>query len=101
MSSDKVYPGIDKDAYGGMNPTGNVIRDAWVFGLLPESETCAGWLPQGIEELYSKVFEAWEPFGHIVSNLPPDLREKHQRIYGEAVERARKEGWDPELEEDD
>ncbi len=38
MSRQKIYDGIDKDPTGAMNPTGNIIRDAWVFGLLPETE---------------------------------------------------------------
>ena len=31
----KIYPGIHNDPGGGMNPTGNIIRDAWVFGIHP------------------------------------------------------------------
>ncbi len=101
MKEKKVYWGIDKDPKGAMNPTGNVIRDAWVFGLIPETETCEGWLVQGIDALYDKVTEAWEPYGHLASRLPPELREKHQRIYDEAMRNAREKGWDPELGEDD
>jgi len=97
----KTYAGIDQDPKGAMNPTGNIIRDAWVFGLIPESETCAGWTVQGIDALYDKVTRAWEPYGHLVSNLPPELRERHEKIYQEAVKQARKKGWDPELGEDD
>ena len=84
-----------------MTPTGNIIRDAWVFSIIPESETCEGWTVQGIDKLYDQVSDAWAPFGHLVSNLPPELRERHQRIYDDAVRRAREEGWDPELEEDE
>ena len=84
-----------------MNPTGNIIRDAWVFGIIPESETCAGWTVQGIDALYDKVTKAWEPYGHLVSRLPEELRERHQRIYDAAVANARESGWDPELGEDD
>ena len=36
----KPYIGINNDLNAAMNPTGNVIRDAWVFGLIPEDETC-------------------------------------------------------------
>lgn len=97
----KSYCGIHDDLFGGMTPTGNIIRDAWVFGIIPESETCAGWAPQGIDSLYDKVTAAWEPFGHLASRLPPELRERHQRIYTEAVRRARALGWDPALEEGD
>ena len=101
MSMDKIYPGTEKDLEDGISQTGNIVRDAWVFGILPESETCAGWSIQRILEVYDKVTEAWQPYGHLVSNLPPELRERHQRIYDEAVRRAREEGWDPELEEDE
>lgn len=100
MKPPKVYPGIHKAPKGGMTPTGNIVRDAWVFGIIPESETCEGWTIQGIEQLYDKVSDAWEPYGHLVSNLPAELRERHQRIYDEAVRRAREQGWDPELDED-
>jgi len=96
----KRYAGIDKDPHGAINPTGNIIRDAWVFGIIPESETCAGWTVQGIDALYDKVTVAWEPYGHLVSNLPQELRERHHRIYTAAVEQARSLGWDPELGDD-
>lgn len=101
MTDTKTYQGIDKDPQGGMTPTGNIIRDAWVFRIIPETETCEGWNLQGIEALYDKVTEAWEPYGHLASRLPPPLRERHQRIYAAAVQRARAEGWTPELDEDD
>jgi len=98
--ADKRYEGIDKDPTGAMNPTGNIIRDAWVFGLIPETETCAGWTLQGIDALYDKVSREWDKYGHLVSNLPPELRERHQRIYAEAVARARALGWNPELDDE-
>lgn len=93
--TERAYVGIDKDAFGGMNPTGNIIRDAWVFGLLPETETCEGWLKSRIEELYNQVDAAWEPYGHMVSLLPPELAERHRRIYDEAIRIGRQKGWDP------
>lgn len=101
MSGNRVYVGIDKDIQGGMTPIGNVIRDAWVFGIIPESETCEGWNAQGIDALYDKVTAAWAPFGHMVSALPPELRERHERIYSQAVVSARARGWDPELTDED
>jgi len=101
MDKLKRYMGIDKDPHGAMNPTGNIIRDAWVFDIIPETETCAGWTVQGIDALYDKVSKAWEPYGNMVSNLPPELRERHQRIYAAAVKQARSLGWDPELGDDD
>lgn len=95
--SQKIYQGVKNEPKGGMNPTANVVRDAWVFGILPEDEDCAGWTVQRIESLYDQVHAAWQPYGHLVSRLPPELRERHARIYDHAVARARAEGWDPEL----
>ncbi len=101
MRNKPKYVGIDEDVFGGMTPTGTIIRDAWVFGIIPDSENCAGWNVQGIQSLYDKVSAAWEPYGHLVSNLPPDLRERHQRIYEAAVQKAKALGWDPELDDED
>lgn len=91
-----TYCGITADLEQGMTPTGNIIRDAWVFGIIAETETCQGWTVEGIEVLYDKVTLAWEPYGHLVSKLPPALREKHSRIYAAAIQTARQHGWDPE-----
>ena len=93
----KTYPGIDKDPQGAMNATGNIIRDAWVFDLLPETETCAGWTRQGIDALYDKVSDAWKPYGHLPSRLPPELRERHRRIYDDARRQALEKGWNPDF----
>ena len=101
MAIVKRYAGIDKDPTGAMNSTGNIIRDAWVFGLIPETETCAGWTGQGVDALYDKVTAEWEKYGYLVSGLPDDLRQRHQRIYDDAVKQARAKGWDPELGDDD
>lgn len=100
-TSDKIFNGVDEDLKNGITPTGNIIRDAWVFDLIPETETCKGWNVNGVISLYDKVSDAWAPYGHLVSNLPPELREKHKRIYDDAIKRAREFGWDPELGEDD
>jgi hypothetical protein len=97
----KKYMGIDKDPRGAMNPTGNIIRDAWLFGLIPETETCEGWDRQRVDALYDKVTTEWEKYGHLVSNLPPELGQKHRKIYDAAVARARELGWDPELGDND
>lgn len=97
----KNYMGINKDPKGGMNPAGNIIRDSWLFGLIAETETCEGWSMQRIDALYDQVTKEWEKYGHLASNLPPDLREKHARIYSAAIERARELGWDPELDDND
>jgi hypothetical protein len=55
MEKPKIYVGIDKDINGGMTTIGKLIRDAWVFELIPESETCAGWNLGGIDALLDKV----------------------------------------------
>ncbi|TCV84310.1 hypothetical protein [Sulfurirhabdus autotrophica] len=96
-----VYVGIHKDVQGGMTHIGKVIKDAWVFGLLPETETCEGWLPAQIQVLYEKVYAAWEPYGHLPSRMPDELRERYTKIQGEAIERGRQHGWNPELGDDD
>ena len=91
------YVGIDDDAFGGMTPTGIMIRDARIFELITEDETCAGWTRARLQVLYDETTKAWEPYGHLVSKLPPPLRERHEHIHGAAVERARSMGWSPEL----
>jgi hypothetical protein len=93
----KTYPGLDEDSYGGMTPTGQIVRDAQVFGLIAEDETCVGWSLASIQDLYDKVSDAWRPYGHMVSALPEDLRERHKRIYDAAVEAAKARGWGPDL----
>ena len=94
--NERKYVGIDKDPKGAMNPTGNIVRDAWVFGLIPETETCEGWSQGAIQHLYEKVSDAWEPYANLPSRLPPELLERHRRIYRAAVENAREHGWNPD-----
>ncbi len=103
VANDKsmIYVGIHDDRYGGMTPIGTIIRDAWVFGILPESESCASWTHGRLQEVYDEVTRAWEPYGHLVSQLPPDLRERHQRIHDAAVRRARSMGWVAFVDEDE
>ena len=98
MAKSNTYVGIHNDMFGGMTTIGKTIRDAWVFELIPETETCAGWLPQGIESLTHKVNDEWDKYGCLVSRLPPELFERHQRIHDEAVRKARELGWDGEYE---
>ena len=98
--SSQTYVGIYNDMHGGMTPIGMIIKDAWVFGLIPETETCEGWKLPDIQTLYDKVSAAWEPYGHLVSRLPRELREKHKRIHDAAIKRARDAGWVPGLDMD-
>ena len=101
MNEQRTYVGLLDDQYAGMTPIGRVIRDAWVFGLIPETETCAGWSTDRIQELYDRVTDAWSQHGHLVSRMPPELRERHERIYEEALRLARASGWDPELDDEE
>jgi len=84
-----------------MTAIGKLIRDAWVFGVIPETETCAGWNLARIDALLQKVNDEWDKYGCLVSHLPDELRERHRRIHGEAIERARAAGWSGEVETDD
>ncbi len=100
MNRQRTYVGIHDDEYGGMTPAGGIIKDCWVFGILPESETGKGFTPAQMQQLYDRVYAEWEKYGHLVSNLPPELRARHERIHREAVERARQMGWEPPVEEE-
>lgn len=93
-----TYVGIHNDMFGGMTSIGKTIRDAWVFGLIPETETCEGWNLAGIDALLQKVNAEWDKYGCLVSHLPEDLFKRHQLIHGEAVKKARSLGWDGEYE---
>lgn len=95
------YPGIDDDKYGGMTSLGKIVRDGWVFGLIPESERCVGWSHGQMQVLYDQTTAEWDRYGNLPSRLPSELRERHDRIYHAAVEQARELGWNPELGDDD
>ena len=97
----QTYAGIDHEENHGMTLTGRIIRDAWVFGLLPESDTFAGKSAGDLQNLFEKVHQAWEPYGQLPSRLPPELAERHARIHDEAIQRAKAEGWSAELGDDD
>jgi len=102
MKEPKRYVGIDKDIKGGMTDTGKIIRDAWVFGLIPETETCEGWLSPGIESLWERVNQEWEKYGFRVGGMPPEMQERYIRIQDAAIKRAKAAGWsgDDELIDD-
>lgn len=97
----QTYIGVDRDAQGGMTHIGRIVRDAWVFGILPENETCAGWDASRMQNLYEQVYAAWDPYAHLPSRLPDGLRERHAKLYAAAIADAREQGWDAELGEDD
>ena len=101
MEKPKTYVGLDNEVNGGMTTIGKIIRDAWVFGILPETETCVGWNLAGIDAVLQKVNAEWDKYGCMVSRLPPELRERHQRIHDAAIARAKASGWNGEAETDD
>ncbi len=95
------YVGIDNDINGGMTSIGKIIRDAWVFGILDKSETCEGWNLQGIDALLQKVNSEWDKYGCLVSHLPEELYQRHQRIHVDALKQAKAAGWSGEVETGD
>ncbi|MBW8077801.1 MAG: hypothetical protein GJU76_06960 [Gallionella sp.] len=97
----QTYVGIAQDTHAGMTHIGRVIRDAWVFGILPESESCVGWEASRIQNLYEQVYAEWELYGHLPSALPEPLRSRYIEIYERAISKARAAGWDATLGEDD
>ncbi|AOU98088.1 hypothetical protein BI364_09050 [Acidihalobacter yilgarnensis] len=100
----RTYIGIDQDKFGGMTPTGAIVKDAWIFGLLQETEdTCAGWDAGRMQILYDKTSELWAQYHYRVEALPEDIRARHERIHREAMARARALGWAPDsmIEEDE
>jgi hypothetical protein len=96
-----TYVGYDNEIDGGMTAIAKVIRDAWVFGIIEETETCEGWNFAGIDSLLDKVNNEWDKYGCLVSHLPPELREKHSRIHDKAIAEAKQMGWSVEAETDD
>ena len=101
MNKPDRYVGIDNDLNGGMTTIGKIIRDAWVFGLIDESETCEGWNLAGIDALLQRLNTEWDKYGCLVSRLPDELLERHQRIHGKAIDNAKAMGWSGEHETDD
>ncbi len=95
------YVGLNQDENGGMTHLGQIVKDAWVFGLIPEHEDCAGWAPSRMQNLYERVYAEWEKYGHLPSRLPDGLHERYVRIHDAAIRRARESGWSAELGEDD
>jgi hypothetical protein len=96
---DNIYVGFNKDKHG-MTQLGRIVLDGWLFGLIPETEDCAGWEIGRMQNLMEQVEEEWDKYGSLPSNLP-DLRQRHAEIYARATEMARGKGWNPELGEDD
>ena len=98
---EQLYVGINEDKDGGLTHLGRIVIDAWLFDILPESETCTGWNHSQMQNLYEKVYEAWEPYAHLPSRLPSDLQQRHTRLYAQVIDTAKNKGWNAELDEDD
>ena len=94
MQKSKTYVGIHNDLYGGMTDTGKIIRDAWAFGVIPETESCEGWLVQGLETLWRQVNDEWEKYGFSVQQLPEEILVRYLHIQEQAIVRAKAQGWD-------
>lgn len=101
MQKPKTYVGLNNEINGGMTTIGKIIRDAWVFGIIEESETCENWTLGGVDALLQKVNAAWDNYGCLPRFLPPELREKHTRIHNEAIKKAKESGWSGEHETQD
>jgi hypothetical protein len=98
MGRPSTYVGINNDVNGAMTTIGKIIRDAWVFELIPETETCEGWNQGQVDVLLDRVNAEWDKYGCMVSQLPADLRERHQRIHDIAIANAKAAGWSGEHE---
>lgn len=97
----QTYVGLDNEDNCGMTMIGRIIRDAWVFGLLPEGDNFAGHNAGDLQNLSDQVHRAWEDYGQLPSHMPPELAQRHARIHGAAIEQARAQGWSAELGDDD
>lgn len=99
--NEQHYCGIDHDKDGGLTHLGRIVIDAWLFGILPETETCQGWSSSQMQNLYEKVHAAWEDSAHLPSRLPPELQQRHSFLYEQRILMAKRSGWSAELGDDD
>ena len=100
MANRGSYVGLEADLNvgEGVTPIAKIVLDAQLFGLISDDETCKGWQAGDIQNLYDKVIKAWDPYGSLPSLLPPELAEKHARLYAPAIDNAKQGGWDPMLD---
>ncbi len=96
----QCYVGLRNDENGGMTDLGQMVKDGWVFGLIPDAEDCANWDAGQMQALYEKVYAEWEKYAHLPSHLPDELRVRHAKIYQDAIAHAKANGWDAELGDD-
>jgi hypothetical protein len=95
-----IYCGYHQDKHG-ITQLGRIVLDGWLFGLIPETEDCAGWELARMQMLMDKVQGEWDKYGNLPSRLPPELRQRHTDLYTRAMTTAREKGWDPELGDED
>ena len=93
----ETYPSLDQDIHGGLTSVGKIIRDAWLFDILPEAETREGWDISRIDVIYQQVNDEWDKYDSMVSLLPDELLSRHKRIYNGAIAKAKNRGWDPDI----
>jgi len=98
MRKPEKYKGLNNEINGGMTAIGKLIRDAKVFSLIEDSETCEGWNHSGINALEDKVNQEWDKYGCLVSQLPEELFKRHQDIHNKAMKDAKDAGWSGEHE---
>jgi len=99
MQEKITYPGFHEDTHG-MTVLGRVVLDGWLFGLIPETEDCAGWDLQRMQNLMNQVEQVWDKYGNLPSRLPDEMRQRHAELYARATAQAREKGWDPELDDE-
>lgn len=97
---ESTYPGLHNDKHG-LTQLGRIVLDGWLFGLIPETEDCAGWPAGRMQILMEQVQTEWDKYSNLPSRLPPDLLKRHGELYERAIKTARAKGWDPELGEDE
>lgn len=101
MQKSKLYVGIEKDVNGGMTEIGKLIRDAKVFALIDDNETCEGWDISRLDALLLAVNKEWDKYSCSVTQLPEALAKRHSSIHAEAIRRAKTAGWSGENELDE
>ena len=75
-----VYSGLKNDENGGMTHFGQMVKDGWVSGLIPDTEDCTGWDSGQMQNLYDKICHEWGKYANLPSLLPEDLKKRHERF---------------------
>ena len=95
------YSGLKNDGNGGMTHFGKMVKDGWVFGIIPDSEDCKGWDSGQMQALSDKICNEWKKYANLPSLLPDGLKQRHAKIYQDAIAYAKEHGWNPDLGDDD